>query len=394
MADPDPSTRGVVHLSSDDLRPGPWIFGRQVEPAPGVEDGALVEVLDASGRFVAHALYNGASDIRLRVLSRGRKSALDRPRDFLLKTLKAADQVRRRVLRLPEVTNAYRIAHAEGDDLPGLIVDRLAGWIVCEHHSLGFWRLRAEVDWALRQLYPDLEVLHRLPPGPARSEGTRGVEPEVDPGEIEIEDQGLTFLVHPAGGHKTGWFCDQRDNRARVGRWSAGRDVVDLFCNTAGFGLFAARAGARRVRSVDLDEVVLERARASAARNELDVECIHADAFDFLRTLQSRDERPGLLVVDPHKLIARKSDLESGQRKYLDINALAIDRARAGGLVASFSCSGLLSEPAFVGLLFQAARRAGRSVRLLEQYGAAPDHPQRPDFSRSRYLKGALLAVD
>jgi 23S rRNA (cytosine1962-C5)-methyltransferase len=148
------------------------------------------------------------------------------------------------------------------------------------------------------------------------------------------------------------------------------------------------------VRSVDLDEVVLARAQAAARLNQLDVEHVHRDAFHYLRELASRGERPGLIVVDPHKLIPSKNELERGQRKYLDLNALAFECARPGGLVASFSCSGLLAEPAFVGMLFAAARRAGRGLRLLEQYGAAPDHPQRPDFSRSRYLKGALVALD
>ena len=388
------SARPVVRLASDDLRPGPWIFARQVAAAEGAADGDLVEVHDASGRFVAHALYNSASDITLRVLSRGRRKDLDRPRAFLLAALKSADTLRRRVLRLPQTTDAYRIAHAEGDDLPGLIVDRLGSCIVCEHHSLGFWRLRDDVGWALKQLYPELDVMHRMPPAVARAEGVEPPASEADPGEIVIEENGLKFPVRPAGGHKTGWFCDQRDNRRRVAAFASGRDVLDLFCNAGGFGLACARAGARSVRSVDLDEVVVERARRAAELNGLAVEVVHRDAFHVLREVEARGERPGLIVVDPHKLVARKQDLELGMRKYLDLNALAISCARPGGLVATFSCSGLVAEPAFVGVLFQAARRAARGVRLLEQFGAAPDHPQRPDFSRSRYLKGALLAVD
>jgi 23S rRNA (cytosine1962-C5)-methyltransferase len=392
--DSSPTGRPCVRLDSDELERGPWIFGRQVQHDGGARDGDLVEVLDASGRFVAHALYNGASDIRLRVLSRGRRRDLDRPREFLLETLKSADRLRRRVLRLPEVTDAYRIAHAEGDDLPGLIVDRLGTWLVCDHHSLGFWNLREEVGWALGQLYPELSILHRMPSGAAKAEGCMPGDPDVDPGEVIVTENGLRYPVLPVGGHKTGWFCDQRDNRQRVASFAAGRDVADLFCNLGGFGLAAARAGARSVRSVDLDEVVLERARAAARLNKLEVEHVHMDAFHFLRELLARNERPGLVVVDPHKLIPSKNDLERGQRKYLDLNALAFECVRPGGLVATFSCSGLLTESAFVGMLFAAARRAGRGLRLLEQYGAAPDHPQRPDFSRSRYLKGALLALD
>jgi 23S rRNA (cytosine1962-C5)-methyltransferase len=212
--------------------------------------------------------------------------------------------------------------------------------------------------------------------------------------EVVIEENGLRFAVRPGFGHKTGWFCDQRDNRAKVGQLAAGREVLDLCCNAGGFSLQAARGGARSVRGVDLDEVVLERARASAALNELEVEFVHADAFDFLRGCQSRGERAALIVVDPHKFIGSKSAFDVGLAKYLDLNALALAVARPSGLVATFSCSGLLTDSAFVGMLFQAARRAGRLIRLLDSWGAPPDHPQRPDFSRSRYLKGALLAVD
>jgi len=386
-------------MKSDELSPGPWVFARQVESAPAeLENGALVEVLDASGRFVGHALYNGASDIRLRMLSRGRRSELDKPRAFLLKRLKSADDLRRRLLRLPEVSDAYRIAHAEGDDLPGLIVDRLGTALVCEHHALGFWRLRQDVEWALRELYPGLEVVHRVPGTAAKAEGFTPDEPPRDLGEIEIVEHALRYPVRPGGGaqagHKTGWFCDQRENRVRVAQLARGRDVLDLCCNAGGFALQAARAGARSVVGVDLDEVVLERAREAARLNRLDVRFVHADAFPYLRELETRGEKHGLVVVDPHKLIVSREQMELGLRKYHDLNTLALGCVRPGGVLASFSCSGLLQESAFMGMLFGAARRAGRGIRLLEALAAGPDHPQRPDFSRSRYLKGALLAVD
>jgi 23S rRNA (cytosine1962-C5)-methyltransferase len=389
----------VVHLDSDEISAGPWVFARQVTAPGDVPDGSLVEVRDRSERFVGHALFNSASDIRLRWLSRGRRSELDRPREFLLRRLKEADALRRRVLRLGDVTDAYRIAHAEGDDLPGLIVDRLNDHIVCEHHSLGFWRLREDVAWALAQLYPGAKVRHRVPSSAINVEGYSREEVEgalADQPAVEttILEHQIRYPVRPGHGHKTGWFCDQRDNRLRIGRLAAGRDVLDLCCNAGGFALQAARAGARTVRGVDLDEVVLERAREAGELNRLAVEWIHGDAFDVLRAMQARDERPNLIVVDPHKFIASRTGFDSGLAKYLDLNALALGLARAGGLVASFSCSGLLQENQFFGMLFQAARRAGRGLKLLESLGAGPDHPQRPDFARSRYLKGALLAID
>jgi 23S rRNA (cytosine1962-C5)-methyltransferase len=388
-------THPIVQLDSDQLPAGPWVFARQVSvvgDAP--ENGSLVELQDRSGRYFAHGLFNAASDIRVRILSRGKKSDIKGLRDFLLRKLASADRVRRKLLRLPEVTDAYRIAHAEGDDLPGLIVDRLGSVIVCEHHALGFWRSRADVEWALGELYPGLEVVHSVPSNAAKKEGFEPEEPPRDVGIVRLRENEITYLVRPAHGHKTGFFCDQRDNRLKVAALARGADVLDLCCNTGGFALQAMRMGARSVRAVDLDEVVLERASDAARENRLDIDLVHADAFDVLRGLRGSRERPSVVILDPHKIIRDRARMEEGLRRYGDLNTLALEGIRPGGLLATFSCSGALELSAFFGMLFQSARRAGREVRLLETLGAAPDHPQRPDFSRSRYLKGALLAVD
>jgi 23S rRNA (cytosine1962-C5)-methyltransferase len=266
--------------------------------------------------------------------------------------------------------------------------------LVCEHHSLGFWRLREDVAWVLARLYPGSEVLHRVPAAARRAEGFEPEEEPRDAGIVAVREHGITLCVRPAFGHKTGHFCDQRDNRLLVGRLCAGADVLDLCCNSGGFGLQAARHGARRVRGVDLDEQVLELARLSAGRNALALELVHADAFDVLRATRASSERPDVVVLDPHKLIRDRARMEEGLRRYADLNTLALECTRPGGLLATFSCSGLLDLGGFLGMLFQAARRAGREIRLLQTLGAGPDHPQRPEFGRSRYLKGALVHVD
>lgn len=388
-----------MRLESDEISRGPWVYGRQVLEAPGVPDGSLVAVEDASGRFVGHGLFNASSDIRLRWLSRGRKNALDKPAEFLSARLRAADDLRRRTLRLEESGSAYRIAHAEGDDLPGLIVDRLGSALVCEYHSFGFLNLRAEIEQSLARLYPGLSVVHRVPESAQRSEKipARALPDELaDVPEQWIEEHGLAYPVQPAGGHKTGWFCDQRDNRLRVGQLARGRNVLDLFCNTGGFALQAAKHGARKVRAVDLDEKAVARAQRAAERNQLAVECVHADAFDILREVSraAEHERPDLVICDPHKFIPSRALLESGRHKYLDLFALGLSATRPGGLLALFSCSGSLELEGFLGLIFAASRRAERPIRLLSILEAGPDHPQRPDWPRSRYLKGALLALD
>jgi len=387
-------TLPAVRLLTDEIPKGPWVFGRQVEPRDLPSDGSLVEVHDRSGRFFGHGLYNGASDIRVRILARGKKSELRNPREFLLRRLSAADKIRKRLLRLPDVADAYRVVHAEGDDLPGLVVDRLGDCLVCEHHALGFWNLRRDVEAALGELYPGLPVVHRVPKTAAKSEGFEPDEATVDLGLRWIREHGLEFPVHPGHGHKTGWFCDQRENRITVAALAKGMDVLDVCCNAGGFALQAARAGARRVTGIDLDEVVVARAREAAARNRLAADFVHADAYDALRSAKSDREKPGLVVVDPHKIVKSKANLEAGLKSYSDLNTLALESARSGGVVATFSCSGILDLPTFLGMVFQSARRSERGLRLLATLGAGPDHPQRPDFSRSRYLKGALLAVD
>lgn len=390
-----PDLHPTVRLDTDELPSGPWIYARTVTmPQDPPEDGALVEVEDRSGRFVGHAIFNSRSDIRMRLVSRGKRSDLRNLREFLLRRLASADRLRKKTLRLPESTDTYRVAHAEGDDLPGLVVDRLGSALVCEYHALGFWKLRAEIASALNELYPGFPVHHRVPKSARSSEGFEPEDDEPAPEEVWIRENGLRFPVLPAHGHKTGWFCDQRENRALVARYAAGADVLDLCCNLGGFALNAAQAGARRVRAVDLDEVVLARAQRAAEANQLEVDFVHADAFDFLRAQKSSSEQPSLVVLDPHKLITNKAQLDAGLVRYRDLNTLALACVRPGGLLATFSCSGSLDLPTFLGMVFHSARRAGREVRLLAVLGAGPDHPQRPDFTRSRYLKGALLAVD
>lgn len=387
-----------IRLDTDHLPAGPWIYGRQVPRQDTPEDGSLVAVIDYSGRFIGHGLYNGRSDIRVRMLSRGKRSALDKPREFLLRQLASAARLRRRGLRLHEVTDAWRIAHAEGDDLPGLVVDRLGGTVVCEYHSLGFWRMREDVEWALGQLEPEAKIVHRVPKSAIGTEGfdeDEVAEPS-DPQESILTEHGLRFPVTPGAGHKTGWFCDQRDNRQIVANLAAGRDVLDLFCNAGGFGLHSAKQGARSVTCVDLDEEVLSLAEGAAHLNGLQdkVAFRHGDAFHVLREVIEQPRRPGMVILDPHKVVRGKAGLEAGKRTYLDINTLGFQAVSSAGLLATFSCSGAVDLPMFLGMVFQAARRAEREVRLLNVLGAGPDHPQRPNFTRSRYLKGALLAVD
>lgn len=392
---PATPTFPVVELVTDEIFPGPWVYRRHVGPVVAVDDGDLVEVQDASGRFCGHALYNGGSNITLRWLHRGRKSELRRVTDFLETKLRRADRLRRKALRLEASTNAYRICHAEGDGLSGLIVDRLGDTLVVEHHALGFWRLREEIERALARIYPDFRILHQVPRVARKIEDFDPPEERVDDDRpLELEENGIRWSLPVGSGHKTGWFCDQRDNRLRVAELCRGRKVLDLCTNLGGFALQAAKAGARSVEAVDLDEKVLWLAEEAGHRNGLDVEFVHADLFDRLRAAEDRREEWDVVILDPHKVVASKQALDRGKRTYMDMNSLAMGRVRAGGLFATFSCSGAVERSMFIGWVFAAARRAERSVRLLASLEAAPDHPQDPDHPRSTYLKGAILSIE
>lgn len=384
----------TVRLLTDRLPPGPWIFGRQVDEPTTVPNGSLVEVEDASGRFVGHGLYNGSSDIRVRVLSRGRRSAWDRPDETLRQMIATSARLRTKTLRIGDSSQMWRVVHAEGDDLPGLIIDALGDCFVVEHHALGFWKLRREVEKALMAISPDATVIHRVPQSVRNQENFDPEEEEVQVAGRWLDEGGISYPVIPGYGHKTGWFCDQRDNRQTIGALCKGKVVLDLCCNAGGFALQAAKAGAHSVTAVDLDEDVLERTKMAVERNNMQVTLEHEDIFHNLRRRAHEGQRADVVILDPHKIIRGRSSLEEGKQKYLDMNALALGAVSKGGILASYSCSGALDLPTFLGVIFQAARRAERTVKILAIQGAGPDHPQRPDFPRSRYLKGALLMVD
>ncbi len=207
---------------------------------------------------------------------------------------------------------------------------------------------------------------------------------------MDIRENGLVMRVDLAVGHKTGYFLDQRDNRLLAAGLSAGRDVWDLFCYTGGFGISAAKAGAKSVVSVDLDEKALAVAEGNAKRNEVSVTYAHRNCFDFLRERTAAGETADVIIVDPAKLAAVRDEIPRALKTYNDINRLAMSAVRPGGVLVSCSCSGLVSEQQFVSVLSNAAREAGRELQIFRITGAAPDHPFRTDFPEGRYLKAVF----
>jgi 23S rRNA (cytosine1962-C5)-methyltransferase len=214
------------------------------------------------------------------------------------------------------------------------------------------------------------------------------------PPRVTIHEHGLRYRIHFEEGHKTGFFCDQRDNRRDLARFCADKAVLDLCCYTGGFGLNAlVRGKAREVTCVDLDEKAVALARENGNANQVRLEVIHADAFGYLRQMGLNAKTFGVIVLDPPKLIPDREEIAPGKRKYFDLNVMAMKLVEPGGLLLTCSCSGLLDAPEFLSLLRAAARNAGRHVQLLSLAGAAADHPVALDAPEGAYLKAAWLRV-
>lgn len=378
----------TVHLVPGAVPEGAWVFKRDVErPRGRVDPGSEVRVVDGRSQFAGRALYNPKSEVVLRILTRH-----DVPLDdaWFAAAIDRAVTLRTEVLGLFRFTNAARLVNSEGDGLSGLIVDRFADVLSCQVGSLGIQRRFGVIRKALLRHF-DARLVHvSASPEVAAKEGFPVPVGGGDAARTVIDEARLHFEVDCEGGHKTGFFLDQRDSRHRVRQLAKGRRVLDLFCYTGGFALNAGRGGAELVEGVDLDEWAIAQAGRNAERNRLDerVRFTHADAFDRLRALSGGEF--DLIVVDPAKQANHRGQIDKAIRYYEDLAALAYEKVADGGLVLSCTCSGLVGEREFLGALARGAERAGRRVQFLELGGAPGDHPLASDFPRGRYLTTVL----
>ncbi|MBI5908546.1 MAG: class I SAM-dependent methyltransferase [Betaproteobacteria bacterium] len=378
------------------LRRHPWVFSGAVARVQGdPETGDTVAVRSGSGEFLAWAAYSPASQIRARVWSWDEKERIDG--DFLRARLQRALGARERLISA-ETSDALRLVHGESDGLPGVIADRYGDVMVLQLLSAGAERWRGELADAVHELTgcacvfersdADVRALEGLP---VRSGVLYGGLPA---GGVHIREHGLTYGVDVAAGHKTGFYLDQRDNRKRVGELSQGREVLNCFCYTGGFTLNALAGGAQSVLSVDGSAEALAQAKANLSRNDLDAaraEWQEADVFRHLRTLRDQGRSFDLVVLDPPKFAPTAAFAEKAARGYKDINLLALKLLRAGGLLASFSCSGGVSAELFQKILAGAALDAGVEASIVGRFAAAADHPVLLSFPEGDYLKGLLL---
>jgi 23S rRNA (cytosine1962-C5)-methyltransferase len=406
------SAKGAARARSGHL----WIYRSDVTQRPQAESGSIVRAVDHRGRFIARAHYGKESEITLRIIS---KDDVEITRDFWLARLRAATRWRERVV---SDTDAYRLVHAEGDLLPGLIIDRYGDCFVAQTLTRGMEALKAMwVELLVEEFHPRLIVERndakvrqleglpminsllypavgetgglRLPPQAADEEnkGELPVIPTVA-GDLFITENGIRFRIDLFEGQKTGAFLDQRENRAAATRYARGRGL-DCFSFHGSFALHMAK-GCERVTAVDVSEPAIENARRNAELNDItNIEFIVANAFDLLRDYDDAGERFDTIVLDPPAFAKNRGAVEAALRGYKEINLRALRLLNPGGVLITCSCSYHVGEGLFLETLAEAARDAGRAVQIVEKRAQSRDHPILLTVPETHYLKCFVARV-
>jgi 23S rRNA (cytosine1962-C5)-methyltransferase len=379
------------------LRRHPWIFsGALHEPREKISPGATVRVHDASGTPLALAAWSPQSQIRARVWSHDPGEVIDA--GFFARRI--ADAMARRHAFVPATSDTYRLVNAESDGLPGVIIDRYAGFYVVQLLSAGaeFWK-----DAVVRQLQQQATpqgIYERSDVDVRDKEGLRpasgllaGAEP---PEHIQVLQHGRQMLVDIRHGHKTGLYLDQCWNHHLVESYADSREVLNCFAYTGAFTLAALRGGATRVANVETSDSALSLLAKNLELNGMPAERVEnhqGDAFTVLRQFRDRGRQFDMVILDPPKFVSSAQQVERGSRGYKDINLLAFKLLRPGGILVTFSCSGHVSADLFQKIVADAALDAGRAAAILHFLAQAPDHPVALNFPEGRYLKGVLCTV-
>lgn len=386
------------------LRPGkeqsvkrlhPWIFSGAIHAMSGTPDeGDLVEVYDAHGEFLAIGHYQKSS-IAVRILS---FSPCKIDQEFWNERIKSAFAYRQRLgLTDNNTTNCYRLIHGEGDNLSGLVIDFYNGTAVIQCHSVGMYKNIQSIADALKLCMGDrISAIYN------KSAGTLPFKAGIDNtdgllwGEIKTEnalEYGNTFFIDWIQGQKTGFFIDQRENRKLVQQYSQGKSVLNTFCYTGGFSVYALRGGARKVVSVDCSARAIELTNKTVALNfpTADHEAVVSDTFKFLE--RNKDEFD-VIILDPPAFAKHGKVLNNALQGYKRLNMKAIEQIKKGGMLFTFSCSQAVSKEEFRKSVFAAAANTGRTVRIMHQLTQPADHPINIYHPESEYLKGLVLEIE
>jgi 23S rRNA (cytosine1962-C5)-methyltransferase len=372
----------------------PWIFSGAVARVEGeAAPGEIIDVLSAESKFLGRGFYNPNSQIVCRMLA-WQEEAIDAA--FFERKIHAALRLRQELIA--HTADSFRVVNAEGDGLPGLVVDKYDDFLVVQINTLGMRKRSAIIVSCLQDLLNPRGIYERSTGAALQEEGlqpmVRLLAGEEPPRSIGIRENDLRFNVNVKEGQKTGFFLDQRENRRWAAQYCRGRAVLNGFCYTGAFSVYAAAAGAQRVVSVDSSSAAIQLAKENFALNDLPSapeDFVAADLFHYLR---STTQKFDLIILDPPAFAHRQKDLENAARAYKDINLQAMKILAPGGLLFTCSCSQPLSPDLFQKILFGAALDAKRSVRILGHSGHAPDHPFSIYHPEGRYLQAILLAVE
>ncbi len=371
----------------------PWIFSNELvmsAEAKALVPGTLVDVAGDDGRDFGSGYFNPKSLIALRLLAREAGARIDA--SFFAARLTRALALRQALYDKP----FYRLIHAEGDGLPGLTIDRFGDVLVVQITTAGMENLLTPLTMALEEVLAPATILLR---NDTPSRALEGLDSYVraqkgEPGRIALEENGSRYFADLGQGQKTGWYYDQRDNRAFIAGLARGKTVLDAFSYSGGFGIAAAKGGAKEVICLDSSAPALALAEDSASANQVSIRAVKADVFEELERLVAGKEVFDIVVADPPPFVKSKKDLEAGARAYRKLARLAGDVVAPGGLVLLASCSHNIPADRFAAQCAGGLMRGGRRATLIRSAGAGPDHPVHPMLPESAYLKALVYALD
>ncbi|SDY86529.1 class I SAM-dependent rRNA methyltransferase [Nitrosomonas sp. Nm33] len=379
------------------LRRHPWIYSGAIGRVEGnPSDGDTVQIYTNQNVFLAHAAYHSKAPIAARVWSWQQDERIDEM--FFYRKLTQALALRKD-LGLSQFSTGCRLVHGESDGLPGLVIDQYDRALVIQIGSVGAERWREVILDILKNLCNPTCIYERSDTEVRELEGLTkrtGVLWGGLPHDLIIKEYGLHFAVDVVRGQKTGFYLDQRDNRAKIGTLAKDKEVLNCFCYSGGFSVYAKQGGAKSLLSVDSSEDALKLAQHNFALNGLATDSQEwqcADVFQMLRKLRDQNRKFDLIILDPPKFAPTASFAAKAARGYKDINLLAFKLLRSGGILATYSCSGGISSDLFQKIVAGAALDAGVSAHIIDQQMAAPDHPILLSFPEGAYLKGLLLRV-
>ena len=372
----------------------PWVFSGaldRIDPSSG--DGDVVDVVTPRDEFLGRGYLNRKSQIAVRVLTWDEGEAVDE--GFWARRLGLA--IAWRVMGDHE---ARRLVNAESDGLPGLVVDRYGEWLIVQALTLGIEEFKPIIVQQLqailrpRGIYERSDVDVREKEGLSQSSGVlAGNEP---PDRVEIEENGLRYLVDVQHGHKTGFYLDQRENRKKIQTYVAEAEVLNLFSFSGSFAVSALKTGAKSVVNVDSSADALQLAKENLRLNGLTVneaDFVEADVFSYVRQLRAEQRSFDVIIADPPKLAQSQSQIERAARAYKDLDLIALQLLKPGGYLITFSCSGLIAPDLFQKIVFSAALDAKRDAQIVERLSQASDHPVLLSFPEGEYLKGLVCRV-